>query len=579
MNSSFTSDPWIGRLIGEHQRYRLEKRIGAGGMGDVFLATDTRLGQQVALKVLKDTLATAEDLRKRFKREIDICAALASTHIIQVWDCGVTAEGYPFYVMEYLRGQSLGQLLRREKQLPVERTVRIIRQVCAGLYMAHEGVPVQRDGAASEHIQVIHRDLKPDNIFLIPTDLGELVKILDFGIAKLRNDVVEYTNLTSTFQGTFRYAAPEQLQVEQNIDGRADIYSLGIILYEMLSGADPFGFGVKGRSTSGVTWGIAHISKQAQALRSQPGCEQLPAELEAIVMRCLQKTPEDRFTSVEELSRSLQAVISILSNGTSNSLSSVEQLVDETIFQTPPPEQPSLDQTITRPLTPPKQVTPDATLAQISSIPTQNERPLEETNAQILTPSKRVNPETTFTRIPATPSEQKGLDNTTAQIQSPQNLRDVTNVQVPLPSEQKTPDAKIAQSFSSSLNEPETPNATIAQVPTAQGRISPDNTIAQVNSSLSIVRNNAVNPQYTTPHQEQARRLPIHLLLSVGIITLLAASGVMFAYSKFQSQPNIMVNPLQQSNTPTPTPTHTPDSTPTTFEPCRENPDSVFCVK
>jgi len=315
MNTS-SSDPWIGRFIGDCRRYCLEQRIGAGGMGNVYLAMDTRLGQQVALKILRDTLAVSIPLHKRFEREAMLCAALKSDHIVDISDYGVTEEGYPFYVMEYLVGETLGQLLRREPQLPVERTIEIACQVCAGLQLAHQGVRIRREGVVttSDPIQIVHRDLKPDNIFLIPTALGELVKILDFGIAKIRDEALELTNLTSTFLGTFRYAAPEQLQIEKNIDGRADIYSLGMILYEMLSGSDPFGFGTEARKTSGVSWGIAHTSQLPQPLRSQPKCKDLPVELEAIVMRCLDKLPEQRFGSVVELSTALQSVLSTSSD-------------------------------------------------------------------------------------------------------------------------------------------------------------------------------------------------------------------------------------------------------------------------
>ncbi len=312
MQSSLTSDPWIARLIGDRQRYRLEKRLGAGGMGDVFLAMDTLLGQQVALKLLKDTLVASEELRKRFEREVALCAALKSDHIVQVNDYGVTPEGYPFYVMEYLQGQTLGQLLKQQQQIGVERTMGIITQVCEGLRLAHRGVTLWRDGAtASEHVKVVHRDLKPDNIFLVRTALGELVKLLDFGIAKIYNDGTEHTALTNMFLGTFHYAAPEQLEVEKDIDGRADIYSLGIILYEMLSGTDPFGFGLNIRSISGVSWALAHTSKPPVPLRSRLGSEHLSPELEAVVMRCLQKLPDERFASIEELQQALLAAVAV----------------------------------------------------------------------------------------------------------------------------------------------------------------------------------------------------------------------------------------------------------------------------
>ncbi|MDZ8095313.1 MAG: protein kinase [Nostoc sp. DedQUE05] len=311
MKSPPSSNSWNGRFVGDNQRYRLDRRLGGGGMGEVFLATDTRVGQQVALKLLKDTLVASLEMRKRFEREVAVCAALQSDHIVKISDCGVTPEGFPFYVMEYLRGQTLRQLLLREKRLSVERTVKIMAQVCKGLQLAHQGVTLQRDGGkTTEHIQVVHRDLKPDNIFLMPTDLGEWVKVLDFGVAKIRSESSEnsnITNITSTFIGTFRYAPPEQIQSDRNLDARGDIYSLGIILYEMLSAADPFGISIKGSHVSEASWVLAHAYEPAKPLREQPGCEHLPEQLEAVVMKCLQKNPANRFATVEELNQALQA--------------------------------------------------------------------------------------------------------------------------------------------------------------------------------------------------------------------------------------------------------------------------------
>lgn len=304
------SDPWIGCLLGDRQRYRLDKRIAVGGMGEIFLAMDTLLGKQVALKLLKDTLVESEELRKRFEWEVALCAALKSDHIVEVSDYGVTVQGYPFFVMEYLRGQSLGQLLRQKQRLSFEQTVNIITQVCEGLQLAHTGVTLWRDKArVSEHLKVVHRDLKPDNIFLVPTALGELVKILDFGVAKIREAQAEHTDLTNTFLGTFHYAAPEQLEVEKDLDGRADIYSLGVILYEMLSGTDPFGLGfnINDVSISNMSWASAHKFKPPVPLQVQPCLGQQLPELEAVVMRCLQKVPDQRFASVDELKQALQA--------------------------------------------------------------------------------------------------------------------------------------------------------------------------------------------------------------------------------------------------------------------------------
>ncbi|MEH2114855.1 serine/threonine protein kinase [Nostoc sp.] len=321
MKSPPSSNSWNGRLVGDNQRYRLDRRLGGGGMGEVFLATDTRVGQQVALKLLKDTLVASQEMRKRFEREVAVCAALQSDHIVKISDCGVTPEGFPFYVMEYLRGQTLRQLLLREKRLSVERTVKIMAQVCKGLQLAHQGVTLQREGGkTTEHIQVVHRDLKPDNIFLTPTDLGEWVKVLDFGVAKIRSESSEnsnITNITSTFIGTFRYAPPEQIQSDQNLDARGDIYSLGIILYEMLSAADPFGISIKGSHISEASWVLAHAYEPPKPLRSQPGCEHLPVQLEAVVMKCLHKNPANRFATVEELSQALQSAAKFVTGNTS----------------------------------------------------------------------------------------------------------------------------------------------------------------------------------------------------------------------------------------------------------------------
>ncbi|AFY91327.1 serine/threonine protein kinase [Chamaesiphon minutus] len=306
MSSPSHSNPWLGRSLGDNQRYRLDRRLGGGGMGDVFLATDTRVGQQVALKLLKDNLVESPEMIQRFEHEIAICAALHNDHIVKIMDSGVTPEGYPFYVMEYLRGITLGELLRAEPRLSLDRTAKIVSQVCNGLLQAHQGVNLPE----GEHIEaVIHRDLKPDNIFLQPTDLGEWVKIVDFGIAKIRYKDRQNQTLTHTFLGTLRYASPEQMMGDRELDARSDIYSLGVILYEMLSGADPFGFNIQSRPMSEASWIIAHTSEQPIALRSQPGCDRLPASLEAVTRRCLEKNPDLRFASVAEFNLALQATL------------------------------------------------------------------------------------------------------------------------------------------------------------------------------------------------------------------------------------------------------------------------------
>lgn len=315
-NAPHSSDPWIGRRLGDQQRYRLDRRLGGGAVGDVYLAMDIRLSRRVAIKILKGVLTKSKELVARFEREVALSVALESEHIVQVVDYGAVLGEHPFYVMEYLQGRTLSQLLGREGRLPMEQAVTIAKQLCAGLKVAHEGVLLWKNEATeSERVKIIHRDLKPANIFLVDTALGELVKILDFGIAKKlhTSEQAEQTNLTQAFLGTFRYAAPEQLRNASRLDERADIYSLGMIFYEMLSATDPFGIlnkahSQKARSQAEMSWAMAHASVAPIPLRQQPLCQQLPIELESIVMRCLCKQAADRFASVAELSQSLSAI-------------------------------------------------------------------------------------------------------------------------------------------------------------------------------------------------------------------------------------------------------------------------------
>ncbi|MEL6383537.1 MAG: serine/threonine-protein kinase, partial [Cyanobacteria bacterium J06626_18] len=303
MNCSQPPHPWIGCAIGDRQRYAIVECIAVGGMGDVFLATDTLLGQPVALKLLSNKLLSSE-VRRRFEREVAVCAALRSDHIVQVMDFGVTSEGYPFYVMEYLQGQTLKQALQSEQCFAVERTIKIVTQICSGLYLAHQGIDLSHPtSVTNEHVKVVHRDLKPGNIFLVPTGLGEFVKILDFGIAKICSPQAENTYATNMFLGTFQYAAPEQFRVETTLDERADIYSLGMILYKMLTGTDPFG--LSAQRTSFVNWAMAHTTKSPLPMREQPDCDHLPPELDSLVLSCIAKLPDDRPNSVMRLEQLL----------------------------------------------------------------------------------------------------------------------------------------------------------------------------------------------------------------------------------------------------------------------------------
>jgi serine/threonine-protein kinase len=241
-------------------------------------------------------------LIKRFEREVNVFASLNSINIVKVSDWGQTSpdsmfRGAPFYVMEYLEGEGLGDRIERLGRLSLEEAALIFVQICAGLREAHQQ-------------GIIHRDLKPDNIFLIAGGpSGELAKILDFGIAKVVNQDAEKTRLTNvgSFIGTYRYASPEQC-LGGDIDARSDLYSLGVVFYEMLSGTNPFKINLQIENTQGQ-WMNSHINKTPQLLKSQRDCEDMPSELGDVVMKCLEKLPENRFANVDELEQALKAAL------------------------------------------------------------------------------------------------------------------------------------------------------------------------------------------------------------------------------------------------------------------------------
>ena len=414
MKSPSQSDPWIGKLIGDRQRYRLDERLGSGGTGEVFLAMDTLLGQKVALKLLNDTLLTSEETRKRFESEVAVCAALKNEHIVQISDYGVSTEGYPFYVMEYLHGQSLGQLMRSEGQLSVLRILSIMTQVCDGLRLAHQGVTLWRNNASAHvNVKVVHRNLNPDNIYLVPTSLGELVKILDFGIAKIREGTTEHTQLTKMFVGNYHYASPEQLEVNTDIDGRADIYSLGMIFYEMLSGTDPFGLGLSTHKISEISWAMAHTATPPQSLRQYPHLSGLQPELETVVMRCLEKTPAQRFASVDELKQAMLAAVAVKPHSQPSPTTTSTPGSSEPTIPRLSPQQPAIPNTIVQGSPPPKQGVPN-TIVQGSPPPKQG---VPNTIVQGSPPPKQGVPNTI---VQGSPPPKQGVPGATiAQSQTP----------------------------------------------------------------------------------------------------------------------------------------------------------------
>src|SRR5438876_2108312 len=266
--------------------YTLEGEIGRGGMGVVFNARDERLKRQVAVKVLPPDLAFREEIRLRFLREAETAARLSHPHIVPIHSVGEGPDGLVYFVMAYVDGESLGAKLKRRGQLPPDEARRIMLETADALGAAHA-------------FGIIHRDVKPDNI-LLEGSRGRVV-VTDFGIAKALSSTTGSTTLTATGVaiGTPHYMSPEQAAGDREIDGRSDIYSLGVVAYQMLAGELPF----SAPTVPGLL--LKQITEPAPNLQDKsPTC---PDDLAACVMRSLEKDPDDRWPTADALRRALEA--------------------------------------------------------------------------------------------------------------------------------------------------------------------------------------------------------------------------------------------------------------------------------
>jgi hypothetical protein len=276
--------PAIGDVIAG--KYRVESIVGEGGMGIVFAAHHLMLDQRVAVKVLLVDIANGEEIVERFVREAQAAARVRSDHVVRVMDAGSLESGLPFLVMEYLEGCDLDEVLAKEGPLEPKQLCDYMVQVLAALGQAH---------AAG----IVHRDLKPANIFRrTPDDGPDLVKILDFGISKQESNRAGWKQLTGqTCLGTPAYMSPEQLRSSKNVDARADLWSLGVMMYELLTKTLPF----DGESPSEIF--AAVLEKTPTPIASLR--RDVPEALIKIIDRALQKNPDDRFEDAGELALAL----------------------------------------------------------------------------------------------------------------------------------------------------------------------------------------------------------------------------------------------------------------------------------
>ncbi len=269
-------------------KYRLEEEIGKGSMGTVYRAVHVTLGQRVAIKLISSENSQSSEARKRFSVEAKAAAKLRSRHVVQIYDDGETPEGNPYIVLEYLDGETLEQRLEREHDVPIADAVRIANHVGRALARAHaQGI--------------VHRDLKPANIFLVKTEddeLGWIAKVLDFGIAKLESSE-KGTTQAGTVLGTPLFMSPEQVRGASSVDHRADLYSLGMCLYHMLTGE----FAYYSPNYSDIL--VSICTQPLPLIRAR--APWVSETVEQWFQRACAKEPLERFQSADEMTEALAA--------------------------------------------------------------------------------------------------------------------------------------------------------------------------------------------------------------------------------------------------------------------------------
>ena len=322
-------DPFIGREILEGQFHIIQK-IGTGGMGSVYKASQPEMNRMVAIKILHPKLTNRRDLTSRFRREARAMSQLSHPNTVKVFMYGELEDGSLYIVMELLEGRNLNQAVRRDGPIPAARAIPILIQVCAALHEAHS-------------LGIVHRDLKPENIFLCNQGgLTDFAKVLDFGLAKVTERQMRPGSLILTQEGmvfgTPEFMSPEQAQGRE-LDARSDIYSLAVILYEAMTGKLPF------NAQTPMEYIQKHVLDAPIELAERMPTTPFPNGLQFVVSKALAKKPQDRWQSAAEFASALHSVLV----GTDAEAASAGAM--SLLPPTPPPPQVAANSTPSAPVT------------------------------------------------------------------------------------------------------------------------------------------------------------------------------------------------------------------------------------
>lgn len=288
-NTSSKSDPELIRGKVLDDKYEIISHLGSGAMGAVYKARHKLLNKEVAIKVLQSANLDDEVKKKRFMREARAQGGLTHKNIAAVHDVGLTANDQPFFVMDLLKGESLEEQLERQKSLDCDEFINIFEQVARGLQHAHSK-------------SIVHRDIKPSNIMLVKSEDGDLVvQVVDFGIAVIDESDVSKLTREGYIVGTPHYMSPEQIEGKK-LDARSDVYSLGCVMFEALTGNPPFQ-GINAPATMAL-----HIAQKPEHITSFKTKSPLPSELADLVMRCIEKNPDKRLGTAKEVSAQLHSI-------------------------------------------------------------------------------------------------------------------------------------------------------------------------------------------------------------------------------------------------------------------------------